>query len=264
MAVSYSNSTFGLLCLWPKLLVGVLLTGLAIPAQAQFESKEDFFQPQEINQSDYLEQDIELQQFDADEWQRLTENLDYGEVRLQEEEEPDDSREDSPRRSTNPLLANILKFLLIGGGITILAYLLYLYFSGEEFGFSRPKKSRNTKLDIEVGDIEKNLPNIQLDNVLDRAVTEKDFRLATRIRYLNIIQQLNHLEYIKWKKDKTNGQYTRELRGTDLEAPFRSLTRIFDWMWYGKAEINEQEYAFISQQYETMERALAQAKPMAL
>jgi hypothetical protein len=262
MARSYLHSTS---CRPSRsILIGLvlLLVGMTLPAPAQFEAKEDFFQPQAISETNYLEQEIELQELDAAEWQRLTENLDYGAMPVQEEES---ERSTATRRSksSNPVVATILKFLLIGGGIAALAYLLFLYFSGAEFGFPGSRKSRNTKLDIEVGDLEKNLPNIQLDNVLDRAVEEKDFRLATRIRYLNIIQQLNSKEYIQWKKDKTNGQYTRELRGTELEAPFRALTRIFDWMWYGKAEINEQEYTFISQQYETMEQALARAKSLA-
>ena len=77
-----------------------------------------------------------------------------------------------------------------------------------------------------------------------------------------VIKKLSEKEFIKWKKDKTNGQYARELRGTEYELPFRKLTRIFESLWYGQNTLNKQEYLLVDSDYKNMEHILETAKPL--
>ena len=142
-----------------------------------------------------------------------------------------------------------------------MVFLFYTYFNGKDIGRSKTK-NKKTGLDIEIDQLEKDLPDSELDPILVRAEKAENYRLAIRLRYLMVIQKLSEKEIIKWKKDKTNGQYARELRGTEYEQHFRMLTRIFESLWYGQSTLNKQEYLLVDNDYKNMERILETAKPL--
>lgn len=232
------------------LFFALVLTFLSFQAIAQYSDSLDFYTNYEPTE------DVALQHFDSTEWKKLTESLDYGQM---QEEKPKERGRKAERKSTSKGAASLMQFLLIAGGIALLVFLFYTYFNGKDIGRSKTR-NKKTGLDIEIDQLEKDLPDSELDPILVRAEKAENYRLAIRLRYLMVIQKLSEKEIIKWKKDKTNGQYARELRGTEYELPFRELTRIFERLWYGQNSLTKQEYLLVDNDYENMERILKTAK----
>ena len=75
------------------------------------------------------------------------------------------------------------------------------------------------------------------------------FRDATRLQYLFALRRLSEAGRIRWSVDKTNRDYAEELRGTPLATPFREVTRLFEYAWYGEMPVTEADYGGISQQF---------------
>ncbi|MCB0706705.1 MAG: DUF4129 domain-containing protein [Saprospiraceae bacterium] len=229
-----------------------MLVCFPLSGTSQIEKPEpDYF-------SDIETEPTALQKFDSLEWTRLTKDLDYGTI--ESEKEPETTNSKTPKESSEGL-ATLLKILLIGGGIGMLVFLLSKYFSGKELGSGASKKEA-LQLQIEIDELKKELPGSTLDPVLVRAENSANYRLAIRLRYLMIIQELNEKEFIEWKKDKTNGQYSRELSGTQLEKPFRQVTQIFEPLWYGQEVLDKSAYQLLSREFEDLEAVLQQSEPM--
>ena len=81
---------------------------------------------------------------------------------------------------------------------------------------------------------------VDLDGRLAEALDRGDLRQAVRLRYLLILKALDAAGVLVWRRDKTNRQYVAEVGAsrTDLAAPFRSVTRAFDAVWYGERPVS--------------------------
>lgn len=97
-------------------------------------------------------------------------------------------------------------------------------------------------LGLSLEDIEENFQELALEDFIRNAIERKEFALAIRLYYLAVLKELAAQELIRWKKDKTNLDYIREMRPTELGAPFREITRIFEWAWYGQQPVSEADF----------------------
>ncbi len=138
--------------------------------------------------------------------------------------------------------------LLIG----LICFAAFVIISGrrEKF-FTRPHNIHTTP-GVEVLDIKE----VDLDQLLQTALRDGDYRSATRYRYLRLLKKLSALDYIDWKRDKTNRQYVRELRaghGNRLAGAFARITNLFDYCWYGGAPVEEKWHDLVAQEFEAFE-----------
>ena len=70
----------------------------------------------------------------------------------------------------------------------------------------------------------------------------RQYRLAIRLLYLKVINQLRIKEIIHYSKEKTNIDYLRDLTNEDLKSRFYAITTIYNHVWYGDIEIDEDQY----------------------
>ena len=80
-----------------------------------------------------------------------------------------------------------------------------------------------------------------------------NFRLATRLGYLEVLKQLTDRGLIDWQPDKTNHTYLAELAAGPLRDAFRGATRQFEYVWYGELRLT----AALYQQARTGQHAIA-------
>ena len=80
-----------------------------------------------------------------------------------------------------------------------------------------------------------------------------NFRLATRLGYLEVLKHLTDRGFIQWQPDKTNHAYLAELAAGPLRDAFRGATREFEYVWYGDLRLN----AALYQQARTTQRAVS-------
>jgi hypothetical protein len=77
------------------------------------------------------------------------------------------------------------------------------------------------------------------EKLITQAVNAGDYRIAVRYYYLQTLQKLTAKGAIQFARDKTNYEYLKELSGRSYKNEFASLTRNYEYVWYGEFEIDE-------------------------
>lgn len=183
----------------------------------------------------YLEASIEQHQLDRKRWADLTEGIDYTEKQRRQpaprEQQNENTRNESTSMFGEGTGAAIARFLLITLGAIAIALLVKSMLG---YGKVKNKKiNRKTEEGIDIQKIEENIHEADLDDYIQQAKANGDYNLAIRLYYLAILKELSLQKDIKWKVDKTNNEYLREMRQHDMFTEFRQLTLIFERSWYG-------------------------------
>lgn len=87
-----------------------------------------------------------------------------------------------------------------------------------------------------------NIFTINYNDVVQKALQAKNYRLAIRLQYLQILKLLSQKNIINYMPDKTNHDYMMQLRQTTYYDDFFALTRNYEYSWYGLFEVNEDAY----------------------
>ncbi|HJW15698.1 MAG TPA: DUF4129 domain-containing protein [Flavisolibacter sp.] len=112
--------------------------------------------------------------------------------------------------------------------------------------------------DIEEGEQHENIFTLDYGKELQKALAANDFRLATRLWYLSTLRDLADKELIEYQAGKTNSDYVAQLYNTPLYKNFSSLTRAFEYIWYGELALNEQGFTHLQKDFESFKAELAQ------
>lgn len=111
---------------------------------------------------------------------------------------------------------------------------------------------------IQFEEIHDNIYGMQFDQLLAEALKDKNFRVAIRLYYLKTLKALSEKKMIQWRPEKTNRQYVSELPENGLKQPFRDITTLFEWIWYGNFPVDINLYKSANSQFEKFHRQLAQ------
>jgi hypothetical protein len=78
--------------------------------------------------------------------------------------------------------------------------------------------------------------------LIDRAIANKNYRAAVRYLFLQTLQQLSDDKQIVLAPQKTNYQYLFELKDRELRNRFASLTLHYEYVWYGRFDLDEMTF----------------------
>lgn len=208
---------------------------------------------------DYYENSIEKKEFDKSNWEKAKEGIDYTPPaikRKQEEERANNanagnasSNASSSNRRTRDYsnwgisvgeggLSGFFKILLIILGIALVAMIIFRL-AGGSFEVAAPEKNvnpRDVAGTVNIKKVEENIHKSDMEILIEKSLKEGNYMLTVRLYYLWAIKELSNKRLIKWKRDKTNRDYIREMRKTEFNKPFRDVTRIFERVWYGAQE----------------------------
>ena len=135
---------------------------------------------------------------------------------------------------------SIWNYVIIPLAILIIL-LVILKFLGVNFSGIFGRKAKSIDLGFQVGSEDVN--SSQFDILFAQALESKNYRLAVRYLYLKALQQLNDLQLIKWHQNKTNHSYINELSShNSLQISFREKVFLFELIWYGEYQIQENEF----------------------
>jgi hypothetical protein len=204
-----------------------------------------------LGQYDYESEYIKEQPFDKETWKKTTKNLDYSGITKEDENiDLDDlegsgegrrgeerKRKSSANSFNVPLFQGsaILKYLFFGIAIMALVFVLWKIISAQ-------MKLRNPTVKKQIQTLEQAVEDIHesdLERFLREALEANNYKLAIRVYYLMAIKRLSEKELIKWKKDKTNSAYVREMRTSSHFDAFREITQKFERVWFGGTEISK-------------------------
>lgn len=215
------------LCCWRALLcwVAISLWGLSLlPGQVQAEPPE-------------------IRQYEAEQLATSAEDeaFQYGLQPLPPSQKRKQSEAETPK--TIPM-GQVLKFLLYAlVGLVLIG--LAAYIISRTMGKNARLVSTAGIPDLEETDIrEVNFPDL-----LQHAISQRAYRNAVRLLFLDGLKQLTEANLIHWKANKTNHDYQAELRGHPLSEDFRQLTRAYEYVWYGNLLLSQEQFAQIHQRF---------------
>lgn len=189
-------------------------------------------------QDDYLQQRVQRNEFDKKKWESLKEELDYSGKPAQKKKK----KTEDPA-TTGAGAGQFAKFLIIAAGIGLLVFLFIKMAAGNDLFARRNRKLKPSVADINLAAIEENLEEARLEDPIRQAVAAGNFPLAVRLYYLSMLKALSLKKLIRWKRDKTNGEYLRELADSPLFSTVQEATQIFERVWYGKVEIDREDFS---------------------
>lgn len=188
----------------------------------------------------YQQEAISTQTFDATVWKKTSKNMKFS-TKPQVKKLPkqvDTPAPTSRANSSTIFSARTLLFLL---AVMLLIFVIYKAVAGNVILINKPIERRQP---IALQDIETNLQEADVESFLAQSLKQKNYRLTIRLYYLTIIKELAAKGLIDWQKDKTNGQYLRELRQKkypQLKA-FRRVTRVFEYVWYSNTTFDSGQF----------------------
>lgn len=201
----------------------------------------------------YLDGPVQERQFSESEWQSVTKGISYtgkASQKKQKAEQNQNSQGERARRypsrgstweagGVGTMFMRALLILLL----VILLAILLRHLLGLQ-GVNRQKKRghKTGAEQIDIAHIEENIHETDLGRYIREALEKENYGLAVRLYYLAILKELSLKKVIKWKKDKTNRDYQRELRSTNLASTFSEVTYIFERAWYGRSQLKESDY----------------------
>ncbi len=128
------------------------------------------------------------------------------------------------------------------------------YLASTNFTMFRKKTAvfRNSKDEFE----SENIFEIHYDTEINKAVEEKNFRLATRLMFLQLLKHLSERNIIQYKQDRTNFDYLMQLSNTGFYRDFFRLTRNYEFAWYGKHDPGAEGFSIISNEFKNFNTKL--------
>ncbi len=228
-----------------------------------------FCYAQTLPRDDYFNSEQDTRQFNQNKWGEIKDGLSYSNFESKDDDETLTDQQQANRSSTNhsesnernirrfsgdpsPFWLMFFKVLAILMLIGLVAIILVNVLGGGNLFVPKSRKIKETNEVVTLEDIEANIHESDLDRHIREAIEQKNYTLAIRLYYLAIIKELSLNRWIKWKRDKTNKDYLREMRNTNLFKPYREVTRIFERAWYGQSDLGEQDFQRMKPQFVDM------------
>lgn len=116
--------------------------------------------------------------------------------------------------------------------------------------------AKNNEATVALSEEEHIIKNEDIDQLIQQALEERNYRLAIRYYYLLILKRMGDRELIVWEPQKTNADYIKELKKKDLQRPFHQLTWLYDYIWYGGFPIDQSQYLKAEAKFTSLRKTL--------
>lgn len=126
--------------------------------------------------------------------------------------------------------------------VAIAAFIIFLIWYLKENDLLLFRKKPVVTNGVIQSEEEKDIFSINFNDAIEQAIREKNYRLAIRLQYLHVLKILTDKNIIKYQPDKTNFDYLLQLKPTGYYSEFFSVTRNYEYSWYGLFNIDEEKY----------------------
>ena len=148
------------------------------------------------------------------------------------------------------LFIRALPYLILIG---VIAFLVWLFMKIDSSG--TPLLSK-TPSQVFLNEEDLITENKDIQDFINQALKENNYRLAVRFYYLLLLQQLSKKDIIDWQLEKTNHDYVFEIKNDLIRYQFTKVTRIYDFIWYGNFEVDENTFAKAEKEFLNLKKAL--------
>ena len=94
----------------------------------------------------------------------------------------------------------------------------------------------------EVSTAGEDIRELDLAAMIREAEQAGDLRRAIRLHYLLVLRKLVDQGVLDWSPEHTDRDYLRQIRDPDARQRFAYVARVFQWVWYGSAEVSRERY----------------------
>lgn len=202
--------------------------------------------PDELSQTkQYQEEKLNVRKFDEKKWKKIIGSTDYNEE--PPEPEKPHTREPMSLGNWNSDLLGALAYVIIIG---VIIAILYAVVRNVKAG---PPKLKINKEAVDAAHHIENIEDLDVNSLLQKTITEGNYRLAVRLYFLGLLKELNQQGIILWKKDKTNYDYLAELSAKDFHYDeVRELTLAYEQVWYGEHRLTNEKYQQLFAAFENL------------
>lgn len=116
--------------------------------------------------------------------------------------------------------------------VVLLAGVIYFLLANKINIFARSGKGvvKNDAGDL----LQEDIFELPYQQLLQKAYAEGNYRFAVRILYLQTLKLLSEKSLIHFQPDFTNVHYLLQLQPTPYYQPFFTITRHYEYIWYGQ------------------------------
>lgn len=100
---------------------------------------------------------------------------------------------------------------------------------------------------VTIGHEEELVKATDLDKLINEAISDKNYRLAIRYYYLQNLQLLDKSKFIEYQFEKTNEDYSSEIKDEQVREQFKKSSKIYEYFWYGDFTVIENDFSRIAQ-----------------
>lgn len=138
--------------------------------------------------------------------------------------------------------------------VALLAFFVFKFLGVNKSGLFAKDGGATLTYKIENEDIH----GIDFNAGIDKATANGNYRLATRLLYLQTLKILTDAALIDWRINKTNATYVQELKQYPQQAQFLQLTNYFDKAWYGEAKVEAEQFNHLQQSFHQFQQQIKQ------
>lgn len=107
----------------------------------------------------------------------------------------------------------------------------------------------------EVTVVDEDIRSMDIRTLIAEAESAGDLRRAIRLHYLLVLRALVDQGVLTWSPDRTDRDYMAQIKDPGLRARFAQAALVFQWVWYGHAEVDRARYETIRRPFLQFERA---------
>ena len=143
------------------------------------------------------------------------------------------------RKEASELVDNLLDIFYILVIIIVVFFIVKAIMNGEgRWVFGK----RSDKKIIRHEDVTTDLHAVDFNTLIAQAISDRDYRLAIRYHYLDMLKKLSAASVISYDPDKTNFEYTFEITDLATREQFQYTSYLYNYIWYGEFNIDQQQY----------------------
>jgi|TARA_R110002020_G_scaffold199778_1_gene401410 hypothetical protein len=145
---------------------------------------------------------------------------------------------------------NVLPYIILA---ILIAFVIWLFFKlnpGSKLLQSKAKPA------VFFSEEEEIIKSRDIEKLIQKALQNKNYRLAVRYYYLLILKRLTDAELIAYEFDKTNSDYFAEITAADLNIGFRKATNLYDYIWYGNFTVTEADFSKAQNTFNQLEKRI--------
>lgn len=157
-----------------------------------------------------------------------------------------------PNKTANTIeiIFKVIAFLVIAYAVYIIVRVILNKEGNWVFGKSTTKKI------IQHQDIERNLQNVDFEKLIKDTLKQGNNRLVIRYYYLWLLKKMSEKAIIDWNIEKTNSDYLYEIKITQLREDFSYASYLYDYIWYGEFELDQNTFEIAQNKFEKTLRSI--------